>query len=129
MIDQTTTPDHPPQSAKIGQMIRSNELKMAGKLLATARGHLHQLAQSNPVFESHYERVALLRNELMEPSGQDFNEKQLLAQMVDEIKELQRLVAQHSSEPLILSQTLLKSASAIVLVYAQDMAGDAPLEI
>lgn len=129
MIEQTTPPNVAALSAKIGPMIRSNELKMAGKLLATARGHLHQLAQINPIFEPHYERVAELRNELMEPGGDDFDEKQLLVQLIDEVKELHRLIPQHTSEPLLLSHTLLKAASAIVLVYAQDMAGDAPLEL
>jgi hypothetical protein len=65
----------------------------------------------------------------MEPSGDDFNEKQLLAKMVEEIKELHKVISHHSSEPLLLAYTLLKSAAAIVLVYAQDMTGDVPLDI
>jgi hypothetical protein len=116
-------------SAKIGQLIRSNELKMAGKLLATARTHLHQLAEKDPKFQIHYEQVAELRNELMEPAGEQFDEKRLLVQLLDEEKELHKLVSHHPPESLLLVDTLLKSAAAIILVYAQDMAGDAPLEL
>lgn len=116
-------------SGKIGQLIRSNELKMAGKLLATARGHLYQLAEQDSAYQLRYERVAELRNQLMEPGGEDFDEKKLLQEMLDEEKELHRLVSHHPLEPLRLSHTLLKSAAAIVLVYAQDLAGDTPLEM
>lgn len=121
--------DVPTLSAKIGQMIRSNELKMAGKLLATARTHLHQLAEKDSKFQIHYEHVAELRNQLMEPGGEQFDEKRLLVQLLDEEKELHKLVAHHPPEPLLLADTLLKAAAAIVLVYAQDMAGGAPLEL
>jgi len=121
--------DVPTLSAKIGQMIRSNELKMAGKLLATARTHLHQLAEKDSNFQIHYEHVAELRNQLMEPGGEQFDEKRLLVQLLDEEKELHKLVAHHPPEPLLLADTLLKAAAAIVLVYAQDIAGGAPLEL
>ena len=50
MIDESKLLDVTTLSAKIGQMIRSNELKMAGKLLATARNHLHQLAEKDAGF-------------------------------------------------------------------------------
>ena len=116
-------------SAKVGQMIRSNELKMAGKLLATARTHLHQLAEKDRVYQTRYEHVAELRNHLMEPGGEQFDEKRLLAQMLVEEKELHKLMTHHPPEPLLLADTLLKAAAAIVLVYAQDMATDAPLEL
>lgn len=117
-------------SAKIGQFIRSNELKVAGKLLATARTNLHALAEKDAKFQRHYEHVAELRNELMEPVvGVQFDEKRLLVGLLDEEKELHRLVAMHPSEPLLVADTMLKAAAAIVLVYAQDMAADAPLEI
>jgi hypothetical protein len=116
-------------SGKIGQLIRTNELKMAGKFLATARGHLHQLAEGDRVFQPRYEHIAEIRNELMEPSGEDFDEKQLLVRMWEEEKELHKLAAHHHKcESLLVSQTLLRCAAAIVLVYAQDLAGDAPLD-
>jgi hypothetical protein len=115
-------------SAKVGQLIRTNELKMAGKLLATARGHLHQLAESDRAFQPRYEHVADLRNELMEPDREDFDEKQLLAHVLDEEKELHRMSTLHRIEPVMVSQTLLRSAAAIILVYAQDQASGAPLD-
>jgi hypothetical protein len=129
MNSDEKVPDLATLSTKVGQMIRSNELKMAGKLLATARTHLHQLAEKDSTYQSHYENVAELRNVLMEPGGEQFDEKKLLTQMLAEEKELHKMVAKHPAEPLLLADTLLKSAAAIVLVYAQDMAGDAPLEI
>ena len=64
MSDHSTLPDLNSLSAKLGQLIRSNELKITGKVLATARGHLHQLAEKEPAFGSRYEHVAELRNEL-----------------------------------------------------------------
>jgi hypothetical protein len=128
MSTESKVPELAALSAKIGQMIRTNELKMAGKLLATARTNLHQLAEKDGAFKPHYEHVAVLRNELMEP-GEQFNEKQLLAELLDEERELHKIVARQPSEPLLLADTLIKSAAAIVLVYAQDMAADAPLEI
>ena len=129
MTNDLKIPDVPTLSAKIGQMIRSNELKMAGKLLATARTHLHQLAEKNPAYQPHYEHVAELRNELMEPVGEHFDEKRLLAKMLVEERELHKMLAHHPPEGVLLSDTLLKAAAAIVLVYAQDMAGGAPLEM
>jgi hypothetical protein len=122
-------PDLATLSGRIGQLVRSNELKMAGKLLATARTHLHQLAEQNPVYQPRYEQVAELRNELMEPGGEQFDEKRLLARMLEEEKELRKLLAHHPPDTLLLADTLVKSAAAIVLVYAEDMAGDAPLEM
>jgi hypothetical protein len=116
-------------SAKIGQMIRSNELKMAGKLLATARTHLHQLAEKDAKFQVHYEHIADLRNQLMEPGNEQFDEKRLLVQLLDEEKELHKHLGHHAPETLLLADTLLKSAAAIVLVYAQDAAADTPLEL
>jgi hypothetical protein len=132
MTEHTTaekTADLATLAAKVGQMVRSNELKMAGKLLATARGHLHELAQADHRYDVHYERVAVMRNELMEPGRDDFDELHLLHELVNEVKELNKLVHQHASEKLLMSETLLRVVAAIVLVYAQDMAGDAPLEI
>ena len=129
MSTKTTVPELPALAAKIGQYIRSNELKVAGKLLATARTTLHQLAEKDATYQHRYEHLAELRNELMEPSGDQFDEKRLLAQMLEEEKELHKLIAHHHSEPLLLANSMLRAASAIVLVYAQDMSGDAPLEI
>jgi hypothetical protein len=129
MSNETKVADLAVLAGKICQLIRANELKMAGKLLATARGHLHQLAESDSAFLMRYEHVAHLRNELMEPSGEDFDEKRLLAAMLEEDKELQKLVStHHHCEPLILSLTLLRCAAAILLVYAQEVGGDAPLD-
>ena len=130
MSSEATLPDVASLSVKIGQMIRSNELKMAGKLLATARTHLHQLAEKDPAFQSRYEHMAELRNELMEPGGPQFDEKKLLVSMLEEERELHKLLARyHQAEPVLLADTLLKAAIAIVLVYAQDMANDTPLEL
>jgi hypothetical protein len=128
MHDKSIVPELPVLSAKIGQFIRSNELKVAGKLLATARTNLHQLAEKDPKFKAHYEQVAELRNELMEP-GEQFDEKRLLVDLLEEEKELHKLVSHHPPEPLLLADAMIKAAAAIVLVYAQDMAADAPLEI
>src|SRR5688572_15825045 len=129
MHDKSIVPELPVLSAKIGQFIRSNELKVAGKLLATARTNLHQLAEKDPKFKAHYEHVAELRNELMEPAGEQFDEKRLLVDLLEEEKELHKLVSHHPPEPLLLADAMIKAAAAIVLVYAQDMAADAPLEI
>ena len=129
MSGESEIPELAVLSEKVGQLIRSNELKMAGKLLATARTHLSQLAASDSVYQVRYEHIADLRNALMEPGGVDFEERKLLVQMLDEEKQLHRLVAQHPSEPLLVAHTCLKAATAIVLVYAQDLAADAPLEI
>lgn len=122
-------PDLETLSAKIGQMVRSNELKIAGKLLATARTQLHQLSEKDRIYQAPYEHVAELRNELMEPGGNDFKEKELLVKLVGEVKELHKMYSQHPSEPLLVADTMVKAAAAIVLVYAQDMVADAPLEI
>lgn len=130
MSSEATIPDVAALSVKIGQMVRSNELKMAGKLLATARTHLHQLAEKDASFQPRYEHVAELRNELMEPSGPQFDEKKLLVDLLEEEREIHKLLAKHhQAEPILLADTLLKAATAIVLVYAQDMANDTPLEL
>ena len=116
-------------SEKLGQLIRANELKVAGKLLASARGHLHELAGKEPVFAARYEHVAELRNELMEPGCADFDEKRLLLGLIQEERELRALVSKHHSEPAVLAHTLLKAAAAIVLVYCQAREFHAPLDI
>jgi len=115
-------------SEKLGQLIRSNELKVAGKLLATARGHLHELAEKESVFGARYEHVAELRNELMEPGCEDFDGKRLLVRLLDEEKELRVVVSKHSSEPSRLAHSLVKAAAAIVLVYCQDRESNTPLD-
>ena len=115
-------------SEKLGQLIRSNELKVAGKLLATARGHLHELAEKESVFGARYEHVVELRNELMEPGCEDFDGKRLLVRLLDEEKELRAVVSKHSSEPSRLAHTLVKAAAAIVLVYCQDRESHTPLD-
>ena len=122
-------PELPTLAAKVGQFIRSNELKVAGKLLATARTNLHQLAEKDPKYKHRYEHVAELRNELMEPVCGQFDEKRLLAELLEEEKELHKLVAHHPPELLLIADAMLKAAAAILLVYCQDMAADAPLEM
>jgi len=128
MSDESNPQDLAALSSKLGQLIRSNELKMAGKLLATARGHLHQLAQKETVYETLYEKVALLRNDLMEPGDEDFDQKQLLVQLMEEDKELGKIMTQYPSEHALLARTLIRATAAVVLVFAQDMEGDAPLD-
>ena len=128
MSDHTTLPDLDSLSAKLGQVIRSNELKMAGKILATARGHLHQLAEKEPAYQSRYEHVAELRNELMEPDAEEFDGHRFLARLLNEEKELRQAVSEHPSEPVLLAITLVRVAGAIVLVYCQDRYSDAPLD-
>lgn len=131
MSDEVVILDLPTLSAKVGQLIRSNELKMAGKLLATARSTLHQLAEKDASFQPYYEHIAKLRSQLQEPGQEEqFDEKRLLSELLAEEKQLHKLLAQHHGlEPLLLVDTLVKSAAAILLVYAQDMAAGAPLEL
>jgi hypothetical protein len=126
---ESTIPELPVLAARVGQLIHSNELKMAGKLLATARGHLAQLAEKNSSYQHAFEHVAELRNALMEPGGPDFEERKLLAQLLEEEKELHRLVAHDHAEPLLVAHTCLKAAAAIVLVYAQEATNEAPLDL
>lgn len=124
-----TIPDLGTLSSSIGQSIRSNELKVAGKLLATGRGHLHQLSLKEKAYQPRYEQIAMLRNELMEPGEDDeFDAKQLLVQLLDEDKKLTRVLASHPAGPAKLSRAMLRAAAAIVLVYAQDLESDAPLD-
>jgi len=127
-MSDTSSPDLATLSAKVGQLIRSAELKVAGELLATARGSLHQLAEKESSFRLRYENVAELRNELMEPGGEDFNEKRLLTRLLDEEKELRATASEHASEQLRLAHALLMAAAAIVLVYCQDRESGAPLD-
>ena len=101
---------------------------MAGKLLATARGALHQLAEKEPSFRSRYEHVAELRNDLMEPGGDDFDGKRLLVRMLDEEKELRKTASEHPGEQSRLAHAMLTAAAAIVLVYCQDRESGAPLD-
>jgi hypothetical protein len=128
MSDNTTLPELSSLSAKLGQLIRSQELKMGGKLLATARGHLHQLAEKVPDYHLRYEHVAELRNELMEPESEDFDAHRLLVRLIDEEKELAKCVSGNPSEHGRLALTLLRSTAAVVCVYCQDRYSDAPLD-
>ena len=128
MSAESTLPELAVLSTKLGQLIRSDELKIAGKLLATARGHLQQLAEKEPVFYIRYQHIAQLRGKLVEPSGDDFDSKKLLVNLLDEEKELREVVSKHPHEQSRHAHTLLKSAAAIVLVYCQDLESDAPLD-
>ena len=65
----------------------------------------------------------------MEPGGEQFHEKGLLVERRDDAKERRKMVSKHPSQLLLLANTLVKSATAIILVYAQEMAGHVPLEI
>jgi hypothetical protein len=128
MADNTTLPELASLSAKLGQLVRSNELKMAGKLLATSRGHLHQLAEKVPAYHLRYEHVAELRNDLMEPESEDLDPHRLLVRLMEEEKELAKCVSENPSEHALLALTLLRSAAAVVCVYCQDRYSDAPLD-
>jgi hypothetical protein len=128
MSADSTPPDLAELSVKLGQLIRTGELQVAGKLLATARGHLHQLADKEPIYQARYEHVALLRNELMEPDRDDFDGKRLLVELLDEEKHLRRAAKQHPSQQVSIARVLLHAAGAIVLVHCQDLESEAPLD-
>lgn len=127
MSDQSAL-DLATMASKLGQMVRTSELKVAGKLLATARGTLHQLAEGDPIYAPRYEHVAELRNELMEPGGPDFDAKRLLASLLDEEKALRKIAVEHPAEGLGVAHALLNAAAAVVLVYCQDRESGAPLD-
>ena len=128
MNTESTSPDLATLSIKVGQLVRSGELKVAGKLLATARGHLHQVADKKTVYQARYEHVAALRNELMEPDRDDFDGKRLLGQLLDEEKHLRQTALQHPCEQSLIARALLNAAAAIVLVHCQDLESEAPLD-
>jgi len=128
MNTDSTLPELSELSLKLGQLIRSDELKICGKLLAMSRSHLKQLAEKEPMLHVHYDQVAQLRNRLLDPAGVDFNGKQLLVGLLEEEEALRKVIDQHPHELSHHAHVLLKAAAAIVLVYCQDSESGAPLD-
>ncbi len=128
MSAESTLPELAELSAKLGQLIRAGELSVAGKLLATARGHLQQLAEKEPAYHTRFEQVAKLRGKLANPGKDDFEAKQVLVSLLEEEKELRSVISLHPHEQSGHVLILLRSAAAIVLVYCQDLESGAPLD-
>jgi len=124
----STLPDLAELSTKLGQLIRAGELKVAGKLLATARGHLQQLSQKEPAYHTRFEQVAKLRGQLVDPGKDNFDAKRLLVSLLAEEKELRSVAALHPDDQAYHAHILVKATAAIVLVYCQDQESGAPLD-
>jgi hypothetical protein len=124
----STLPELAELSTKLGQLIRAGELKVGGKLLATARGHLQQLAQNEPAYHTRFEQVAKLRGQLVDPGKDNFDAKKLLVSLLAEEIELRNVVALHPSDPAHHAHILIKATAAIILVYCQDLESGAPLD-
>jgi len=124
----STLPELTELSTKLGQLIRAGELKVGGKLLATARGHLQQLAEKEPAYHTRFEQVAKLRGQLVDPGKDNFDAKQLLVNLLAEEKELRSVLALHASDRAYHAHILIKATAAIVLVYCQDIESGAPLD-
>lgn len=115
-------------STQLGQIIRAGELKVGGKLLATARGHLQQIAQKEPAYHTRFEQVAKLRGLLVDPGKDKFDAKQLLVSLLAEEKEMRSVIALHPNDQAYHAHILIKATAAIILVYCQDLESGAPLD-
>jgi hypothetical protein len=128
MSAESTLPELAVLSTKLGQLIRAGELKVGGKLLATARGHLQQLSQKEPAYHTRFEQMAKLRGQLTDPDRDGFDAKQLLVSLLDEEKELREVISLHPQDQAHQAHVLLTTTAAIVLVYCQDLESGAPLD-